>query len=423
MLHIDLDKSKKYGFAVSGGVDSMVMLELCKKAGLSGIVITVDHGLRDVSKEEVRFVEDVATSYGYKTVVRSIDCKQYAADNKLSVELAGRLLRYEFFEEVQKQEGLDYILLAHQLDDQVETILMRILRGSGIYGLRGIADRDVYLHPMIRYPKAEIIEYATRNNIEYREDSTNAEVLYRRNVLRNIILPKIEQEYPDYRQAFIRLRNAAEETEDYFTTQLLPYICDGQGVVFKSDIFSTHRAIAKRSIRRALYDIGIHKDFEEKNYQTLFSLDGSISGTTVELGQGLVARFEYGKLIVEKAAKDVVYEAPFAEDMVIKHLDKEYSFSKTDDIEKGTTFDIDKVPKDAVVRTRQAGDLFKRCNGKSKSLSDYLTDAKIPHSIRRSLLYLASGNKILAILGMEIADDVKIDAHTKTMIKVTKRDV
>ncbi len=421
MLKIDLDKNKKYGFAVSGGVDSMVMLELCKKAGLFGVVLTINHGLREESKEEVEFVKSIANGYGYKTIIKNIDCNQYKKEQKVSTELAARLLRYQFFDEVAKVEGLDYILLAHHLDDQVETMILRILRGTGVYGLRGIVDRGIYLHPLIEYTKNDIMGYATANNIEYRQDCTNDENIYRRNTIRNILLPIIEKDYPDYRQSFLRLNNASVEVEDYFSTHLLSYTMEEDGVVFEGDIFDEHKAISKRSIRKALYDIGVQKDFEEKNYDTLFSLKGKESGTTVQLGQGLIARIEYGRLILERQAEEEEeYEKFFSIDEEYCHNNLKYGFCKTNALEKGVTFDIDKVPAGAVVRTRKKGDIFKRFKGGSKSLSDYLTDMKLTKSTRKNLLVLANGKEILAILGVEISDKVKIDDTTKTMVKVVK---
>ncbi len=419
-MKLHLDSTKKYGIAVSGGVDSMVLMHLAYKEGLDAVIITIDHGLREESRQETLSVKKIASTYGYDTVVERIECAQFAKTNKLSVELAGRLLRYDVFSRVKEELGLDYILLAHHLDDQVETILMRILRGTGLYGLRGIVDRDFFLHPLLSYPKNEIMEYATRHNLTFFEDATNAETVYRRNVIRNNILPTIAKEWEDYRESFAKLSRVAKETEDYFDKVLVPYECREGVVWFDASIFDTHPAIFKRSVRKALYGIGVEKDFEEKNFATLLTLKGAKSGTSVMLGQGLIGRIEYSRLIIERALDLEDFEEPFDVDKTFFYAGYRYAFKKGSGIEKGVTLDLDKVPDTAVIRTRQDGDLFKRCNGKTKLLSDYLTDKKVPLDDRRRLLYLADGNIILAILGVEIGDCVKIDDGTTRIIKVDR---
>ncbi len=417
-MQLKLDKSKKYGIAVSGGVDSMVLMHLAHQEGLDAVIITIDHGLRPASKDEVLGVQQVASAYGYPTIIERIDCKQYAQDNRLSIELAGRLLRYEIFARVKSQYKLDYILLAHHLDDQVETMLMRILRGTGLYGLRGIVDRDYFLHPLLSYPKSDIMAYATANNLSYYEDESNSQTVYKRNVIRNVILPCLEESFADYRAGFDKLARVARETEDYLATFLVGYSYDGSAVRFAKEVYNAHPAIFKRSIRKALYDMDVEKDFEEKNYNTLLSIKDSVSGTTAMLGQGLVARIEYDMLIIERASEAGYYHEAFSVSKSYCYAGRAYTFERASRIEKGVTFDLDKVPQGAVIRTRRDGDVFKRCNGKTKSLSDYLTDAKIPLATRRDLLVLAKDNVVLAVLGIEISHAVKVDDNTTNIIKV-----
>ncbi len=422
-LALHLDITKKYGIAVSGGVDSMVLLHLCYQHGIKdAVVITIDHGIREESQQEVEAVARIAKSYGYDSIISHVDCPTYAIEHKMSVELAGRAIRYSVFDQVQKDCQLDYVLLAHHLDDQIETMMMRILRGTGVAGLRGIVDRGFYLHPLKEYPKSAITAYATAHNLAYYEDRTNADNVYRRNAIRNSILPTIAEEYPSYRASFLRLANAADETEDYLDSCLVGHVDCGDYVCFALDIFDVHKAIFKRSIRKAIrVKFGIMQDFEERHFDALLALRDKPVGTSVMLGQQLIARIDREGLVLEKECIEEQYERVFSPADVISWQGNVYSFEQAESIERGITLDLDKVPTSAVVRTRQDGDLFKRCNGKTKLLSDYLTDAKLSLRDKRGILLLADGNIILAILGMEIADCVKIDEHTTRILKIVKK--
>lgn len=412
-MELNLNKDKKYGLAVSGGVDSMVMMELAYRQGLDCIVLTVDHNLRPDSKSDADFVEKEASIRGYETVRASFDVEGYAVATGESEELAGRHLRYEFFERTARERDLDYVLLAHHLDDQAETVLMRICRGTGVAGLKGIENRGIYIRPLLDCSKEEIRRFAEENRIGFREDSTNADTLYKRNFFRNIILPELKKEYPDLDKSIGRLVESAAETEDYFRSVLLPYTLRDDEVELREEVFTVHRAIAKRSVMEAIRALGIYKDIEVKTYKTIFSLESRASNTETDIGQGLVARRSYDGLIIAKKRPVVYYEKPFSVTETYEFCGKKYTFERSEELIKGMTLDVDKVPSDSVVRTRREGDTFKRYKGGRKSLSDYLTDKKIPRSDRDRLLVLADGNEILMILGLEIADSVKLDNESR----------
>ncbi len=409
---MNLNKNKKYGLAVSGGVDSMVMMELAYRQGLNCIVLTVDHNLRSDSKSDADFVEKEASLRGYETVRVSVDVSGEAKKSGDSEELAGRKLRYEFFETVAENRGLDYILLAHHLDDQAETVLMRICRGTGVAGLKGIENRGIFIRPLLNFSKEDIRNFAKENRIEFREDSTNADTLYKRNFFRNKILPELKKEYPDLDSAVSRLVESAAETEDYFSSVLVPYVATEDEASLGEEVFKVHGAVGKRSVLEAIKALGIYKDIELKTYKTIFSLRSRPSNTEVDIGQGLVARRSYDGLIIAKKHLAEVYEKPFSVTETYEFGGKRYSFEPSDELIKGMTLDVKKIPADAIVRTRREGDTFKRYKGGRKSLSDYLTDEKIPRSVREGLLVLASGREVLMIFGKEISDYVKIDDET-----------
>ncbi len=411
-MKLGLDKTKKYGLAISGGVDSMVLMELAFRENLSAVVLTVDHDLRSDSGDDVKFVIEQAKLRGFDTRSIKIDVKNFANDNDFSIELAARELRYQFFEKQKEELNLDYILLAHHLDDQLETVLMRIFRGTGISGLKGIENRDFYLRPLLKYEKAEIVNFAKENRIEFHEDYTNAESKYKRNFIRNKVIPLIKTEYPSVSKSILRLVESAAETEDYFADKTLDFSDSLGGVKFGEDIFTVHPAIAKRSVLKGVKSLGIYKDIESKTYGTIFSLKDMQSNASVDIGQGLVAIRDYDGLIIKKKEERTFCEEKFCINFEYEFCGKKYSFEKSSAIKKGVTLDLSKIPPTAVVRTRKTGDTFKRCNGYRKSLSDYFTDEKISKDERDKFLLVADCNEILLILGKEVSDLVKVDKDT-----------
>jgi tRNA(Ile)-lysidine synthetase-like protein len=185
-------KAGSYVLAVSGGVDSMVSLDLMARSGrgyeLS--VVFVDHGWRDVSKE-LELVRRRVTEYGLKLYEQSLSLSNQS-------EEAARRGRYAALELVRKEIGADAIVTAHHADDRIETVILAQLRGSGRKGLSALQSTDYILRPLLGLRKLEIVEYAQQHKLEWVEDPTNVDIKYRRNWVRNEILPKLKASDPDF---------------------------------------------------------------------------------------------------------------------------------------------------------------------------------------------------------------------------------
>lgn len=419
-LATGLNPDARYIFAISGGVDSMSLLHLCGKEGLRGKVITVDHSLRADSASDAEFVKREAEILGFPAEIVRVNVKAEMKRTGDSAELAARRLRYEAIFRAVKEENAAGAVFAHHLGDQAETVLMRILRGTGVAGIKGMGERDGVFRPFLRYTAEEIKDYAEENAVPYREDSTNKESVYRRNFLRNEVFPRIAEVYPDYERSFARLAANAAETEDYFKTVLIAPKLDENSARFGLSILSEHPAVWKRSIRAALLSLGVDKDVESRNYDAIFALKNK-TRAAVDLGQGFVARAEYGELILEKAIEIPAFCEEFRINGVYEHAGKRYAFRRGEKIKKGVTIAAKALETDGlVVRTRRDGDVFKRYKGGRKSLSDYLTDIKMPQKERSELLVLAKDSEIYAVLGVEIADAVKSDGGEIVEVVVTE---
>ncbi len=423
-MEIKVQKGIKVGAAVSGGVDSMVMLNLLKKSGADVVVINVEHGIRGaLSKRDSKFVKNYCKRHEIECLSYAVDSLGYSTENNVSVELAARTLRYEIFDNLLKEKKVDCIALAHHLNDQVETVLMRIFRGTGIKGLRGIVDREGYVHPMLNFTKQEIRDYAFLNRIPYKEDATNFDSEYTRNYIRHEIIPHVKSRFPSFELAIKKLAKTAEETEDFLMSEVVPYKEKEEGASLPVSVLSLHPALAKKTIAETLRLLGCEKDIETNHLESLIALKDSPNNAKINLPFGYDAYKSYDELLIVKRVESETYESPFTTSGLYEYQGFSYTFSKTDAIKKGLTFDAGKLPNGAVVRTRKEGDKFKRYGGGTKSLSDYLTDVKMPSYMRSKLLVIAKGSTVYAILGVEISDEIKVTVETENIYLINVGEV
>lgn len=420
-MEILFDKKKRIGVGVSGGADSMVLLDLMVKAGADVTAINVEHGIR--GKESLldsNFVKNHCEDRNIPYLSFSVDSIKLAGDEGLSLELAARKLRYQIFDKLILENVVDCIALAHHLDDQAETVLMRVFRGTGIRGLRGIVDRQGYIHPLLSYSKEEIMEYAGENTISFVEDYTNYDSYFTRNYIRKEILPSIVTRYPGVKDSIERLADTSSELEDYLMSEITPckYKEGDKFAVLPVSVLARHPAIAKKSIVECLRKMGLEKDIEKNHLESILALKDSENNSIINLPFGIDARKEYDKLTFVPREEKLEYRAHFNHKFSYSFAGYTYSFVVTDKVINGLTFDIAAIPKDAVIRTRRDGDKFRRFGGKLKSLSDYLTDIRLPARIRDKVLVVAKGSRVYLVLGIEIGEEAKITEFTNKIMLV-----
>ena len=218
---------------VSGGPDSMtllnVLINLKQKLGISKIVVaTVNHMIREEAEEETKFVENFCESHGIEFYLKKVDVQEEAKSKKTSTELAGRNARYDFFEEVLKKTGSNKIATAHNLNDNAETVLMNLLRGSGVSGLKGIEKiRDgKFIRPIIECKRSEVEQYCVDNKLNPRYDKTNNENTYTRNKIRNMLIPYIEENFnPNIVDSLNRLSTIATKEDEYIHIEDIIKLC------------------------------------------------------------------------------------------------------------------------------------------------------------------------------------------------------
>lgn len=409
------------GIAVSGGMDSMVLLYLYMRSSVDFCVINIEHGIRgETSLRDSEFVENFCKTHGIECHVEHIDALKYAEEQKISVELAARELRYAVFERFLKENKVKKIALAHHADDNAETVLMRIFRGTGIRGLRGITDREDYIRPLLRFTRAEIADYAEKNHVEYVFDETNADSVYTRNFIRNELLPLVKQRYPDVADSIWRLSQTAIEIDEFLEKSAIKAQKTPYGYVLR-DLFNSEKIIQKYSVNKVMRELGAIKDVEFVNLNDILSLGEKDNNASVDLPFNITAvKFGFDLYLFKKIEEDFE-ERVFSAEETYSYGGFSYSFRPVEKIYMGLTFDGDKV-EGCVVRKRADGDKFHRVNGKNKLLSDFLNEKKLLKQEKDSLLVLAKGHTVFAILGLEVAEEGKIDENTKVILYTVKED-
>lgn len=225
-----IENGEKLVLAVSGGPDSICMLDILNDIkndetidiNFEIVVAHVNHMIRKEAEEDEKYVKKYCEEKQIEFYSKSIDVQKMANNNKIGVEEAGRKARYDFFDEILEKTNAQKIAIAHNKNDKVETVLMHILRGSGINGLKGIeAKRGKYIRPLIECERNEIEEYCTEKNLQPRIDKTNFENEYTRNKVRNLLIPYIQKEFnPNLIQTIDRLSNLVAEEEKYMDKQV-----------------------------------------------------------------------------------------------------------------------------------------------------------------------------------------------------------
>ena len=190
--------------AVSGGLDSMVLVDLCKKSGLNSSLAHCNFKLRGTESDgDADFIKSYAKTHNIELFTTDFETDSYAASTKQSIQMAARQLRYEWFESLQEMHGFDFVLTAHHADDNLETFLINLSRGTGLEGLTGIPELNgSIVRPILDFSRHQILDFATTENLKWREDSSNKKTTYLRNNLRHSIIPLLKEINPSFIDSF-----------------------------------------------------------------------------------------------------------------------------------------------------------------------------------------------------------------------------
>ena len=402
----------RLALAISGGRDSMALLHwFCLNVQKDKFfVITVHHNLRgEEGKRDRDFVVDFCKSQGVECKVYEEDIPTFCKEGGYTVEQGARIRRREIFADAVKSREAQRVVTAHHAQDQVESVLMHVFRGSGIRGLIGMSlDDGTLLRPMLNVSRERIENYIDENSIPYVDDSSNDSEDYTRNKLRLQILPLIRQAYGGVDNNILRLSERAKETCEYIDKLSRDYVVKQGEAYISVEVLNADRVIATNTVINAVDEIGTRVDLTQKHIHSIIDLKDKQSGASVNLPFGLTAHRQ-GEFIVLARLESVTY---------MGIIDGYGDYDLGDKILRISQESIGRLRCDldklcgAEIRNRREGDIFKRYKGSTKNLGDYLTDIKVPKRSRDNLVVLAKEGVVYALPQYEIADIIKIDDNT-----------
>lgn len=416
-------KDKKLLLAVSGGIDSMVLVHLLQELGYDITIAHCNFNLRgEESDGDEQFIRN-SQQHNIKIFVTRFNTKAFADDAKLSIQIAARQLRYSWFIELLQQNDLDYLLTAHHLDDSIETFLINFTRGTGLEGLTGIPQiNDKIVRPLLPFTRNDIEAYAKENNIEWREDSSNASDKYLRNKLRHDVVPLLKELNPSFAISF---------TQTLFNLQQAQSLVqDATVIIYRQVVTDTdnqkhiHILQLKRLPNYTAYLYQWLVPFGFTAWDDIYNLPDAQTGKFV-LSAGYRLLKDRDVLILEPLPVNdgTVYE--IAEGQHKINLPVKLSLntvsSFTENATKNVIFVDNKVIKFPLfVRKWQDGDYFYPLgmNGQKKKVSKYFKDEKMSLSEKENTWLLCSENQLIWVIGKRADNRFKVTEKTTQILKI-----
>ena len=463
---------------LSGGADSvcllLLLIELQKEMAFTLQAVHVEHGIRGAESEaDASFAEKLCEKYGVPLQVFHVKAVEYAREKRIGLEEAARILRYNCYRQAAKSVVRDWdafaqsepegvcdkrsslvkLALAHHADDNAETVLFQMIRGSGIDGLSGMQPKrrldagiDV-IRPLLGVTRKQIEAYLENVGQTYCIDSTNTETIYSRNKMRQEVLPLLTEINT---QAVSHINQSAaylRELGDYLQSQVVcaaeDILCENeQGILIKKDALLKYPTIIRSEVLHLalVKAAGVAKDISANHVQNLLGLLDLQVGRYLSLPYGIIAKRGYEGVTLGKetfAEEEEVFfsinkmeleEQLFQGEFVVTLQDAEISFQLLDKVEETTLiskntytkcFDYDKIKGSFQIRNRKEGDYLIIDNAlHKKRLKEYFINEKIPAKQRGKILLLAEGAKIFWVIGGRISADVKISNQTTKILKV-----
>ncbi len=409
--------------AVSGGIDSMVLADLFLKSNLNFAIVHCNFKLRNTESDaDQNLVKEYALKNSIAFYTTSFDTSAFAKDFKLSTQLAARKLRYDYFYEIIQKENFDFVATGHHLDDSIETFFINLSRETGIDGLTGIPlQNDKIIRPLLHFSRNEIENYAKENNLEWREDASNATDYYLRNKIRHHLTPILREINPSFSNSFQQTLENLQQAKSL--------IDDASRIVYKKVVEdeSDYKKINIAELKQL-------PNYKAYLYQWLQPLGFTAWEDIYDLTEA-----ESGKLILSEnyqllKNRNYLIIAPKSNSINEKHeIEKGTSevnfhikllFCKVSDTFYNTNktifVDDEKLTYPLLLRRWKTGDIFYPLgmNGKSKKVSKFFKDEKLSRIEKENTWLLCSGNEVVWITGLRADERFKISNTTKTILQI-----
>ncbi|MBN2590185.1 MAG: tRNA lysidine(34) synthetase TilS [Sedimentisphaerales bacterium] len=448
--------------AVSGGADSIALLHALHTITSQDIFrfdlycAHINHQLRDDADNDEEFVFSQAQKLNIPVITKRLDIRKYASDNKLSIETAARKLRIENLTEIAKTNKCNWIATGHQKNDNAETIIHRILRGTGFRGLAGIwpvrkfQDKISFIRPLLCVTREDIIQYLRQNNINWHEDYTNAEFIYTRNHIRHKLLPALQEKCKySLVEQLTELSQKAESLHKQICIKadaLWPEvsICNNDKIILKKNIISTQlQPVQLKLIRRALIALGSgERDLTSEHYERIMELiKQGYTGKTIQLPNRFNVHVEYQNIVfklrrvgfappdssnlnqfqsveISISGSTTFKEFTIQTSIIEKEqVDlKNFLKSKTPETE---CFDFDKIKEPLFVRLRKDGDRFVPFGqNKEKKIGKFLTAQHVTEEARSKTLVITDSEKIIWLCPIRASEQTKVTSETRKILQL-----
>ncbi len=429
-------QGKKICVAISGGKDSVALLHYLNALkygyGYELLAVHCEHGIRgEESLEDMRFVESLCKEWGIPLYTFQEDCPARAKREKESLETAARNFRYECFSRLVREGKAYVIATAHHKNDEAETVLFRLARGTSLGGMSAMkAESGYLLRPFLSWTKEEITAYIHANGLAYREDKTNLELNATRNKIRLEILPKLEESIPGATANIARFATLAVEDDELLCELARELLEETEEAHFVR--FCDKKPLFTRAVLVAIKALGLHKDYTSAHLDSVFALQQSEKGATLDLPKNIRAEKQVGGIYLYHKKAEEVYpplgeEKPFSlegfdggrYEVIVSNT----PLSDSEEGKKTLRFDRQKLPENAVFRFRKEGDKIKAFGGDTKSLKKLFNEKKISVRERGYLPLIAEkdASAVYAVCGVEISEKIKVDEGTKEVLYISIR--
>ncbi len=436
---------------LSGGADSsclfLVLLELAMEWELTLVPVHINHNLRgEDAKKDESFCKELCQRHGLELVVVSVEVKELAKSNGWTLEEAGRNARYETFSKLAKEYHCNKIAVAHHKNDQAETVLFQLFRGSRLKGLSGMSAKNgVIIRPLLCITREEIEQYLYEKNQTYCIDSTNFEEEYTRNIIRGRVIPAAKDIQPKVIEHMVETAEYLQHVELYLESQTKKLyqqtVKEKNGVILSiPELLEADSLLAERVVYQALCKVmGQKKDISSVYVKQCMELMKKQTGKQIHLPQGRIAKRNYEELFIGcKEEESYYYQEitafPFEIALpkgghklslfLYEVEKKDDNFSeKIDRIPNCTYtkwFDYDKIDKSIVLKTPEKEDtIVLYTDGRKKRALDVLSNAKIPKEERMAYWILAEGNRVIWIPGVRNSEAYRVTKETKRILVAT----
>lgn len=434
---------------VSGGPDSVVLLHILycleKRLGISLYAAHLNHMFRgEEAKGDVLFVQAICSQWGIPCIAAERDVPDYAMNKGLSSQVAARELRYQFFGEVLNNIGGHKIALAHHANDQAESVLMNIFRGSGLNGLAGINPiRDnLYIRPLLKIRRDEIEQYCQQHGLSYRIDSSNLKTKYRRNKIRHHLIPLLEKEYaPGIVAILSRMTDQVREEDEfleglaYEMYQRVLLDMDGSALALdRKELMNQSTVLLRRIIRIAYQQLnGSKQGLAFEHVDNLIShLKRGGAERIIEMPAGIKVRLaldrvDFSKNFIEAQSVKASYDLELPGSVTIENIKISTRIINKDEMpltpqelpSNMAAIDYHSVAQPLEVRFRQKGDVFIPFGlGRKVKLKKFMIDRKIPKHLRDKIPLIVEKNsqRIIWVAGIRLADHIGLTSLTQKVI-------